>query len=261
MIQGQVGLWRLPGRLRAEARHPSLWLVPDDTACGKAAVRLLSHRVATAEERRSRDAVGIITTLFWNKNRMAERESVTGRPRCGPRMVELVEDEPGARIITCVDRAYTGAQSLSQLVMVLQGGHLTWVMSPTPFAGEPYDSMSTTPPARDPLLWTLPATCHPFFPARSHYDLVRARRNLAYAFDWVSDTDLLSLQAWQDDQETGDFVLFHEDGRPATIGYLFEGLAHGVWYYLAPDSTLIEARLYALGVELERLPVETVRAP
>lgn len=261
MIQGQVGLTAVAWDTRTEAAHPSLWLASDGTACGTASVRLLSHSMVTAAQRRSNDLVGIITTLFWDKKKLKLRESVTGQPRCGPRMVEMVEDEAGARVITCVDRAYTGAESLSQLVMVLAGGLLTWVMAPTPFAGEPYDSMSTTPPAQDPLLWTLPATCHPYFVPRSHYDLVRARRNLAYAFDWVNDQDLLSLQAWQDDQETGDFVLFHEDGRPATIGYRFQGLAHGVWFYLAPDSTLIEARVYALGVLVERLPVETVPAP
>jgi len=52
--------------------------------------------------------------------------------------------------------------------------------------------------------------------------------------------------------------LLHAAGRPATIGYRFQGLAHGVWYYFAADASPIEARLYALGVELERLPLEVV---
>ncbi|MBL8787939.1 MAG: hypothetical protein JNJ59_23795, partial [Deltaproteobacteria bacterium] len=59
--------------------------------------------------------------------------------------------------------------------------------------------------------------------------------------------------------ETGPFVVYYPDGMPQVIGARYDGQAHGLWYYLAPDGTLIEARLYGLGVELEQLPVETVR--
>ena len=160
--------------------------------------------------------------------------------------------------MTCVDRSYPDAPSLAQLEIVVERGLVTWVMAAAPLAGwRPAFEAEQATIQPTALYWPMPETCFPYFPERHPSYLTAAQKNLAVRFEWVNDTDLLSLQAWQDDNETGYFVLLREDGRPATVGYRFEGLAHGVWYYLRPDSTLAEARLYALGVLLEQLPVET----
>jgi len=78
---------------------------------------------------------------------------------------------------------------------------------------------------------------------------------------WHGPDALVSLQIWQDDRETGAFFQFYGDGRLMTQGYRDDGLQHGLWWYFGPDGRLLEVRLYALGDELERLPVETVVSP
>lgn len=245
--------------LAHETADPALGLEPEIGVCGRATVTIRRHKVAETERDKRYFAGGLNITTF-DRPDLDDYSAMVGQPRCGKRMVESFERAAGATSVTCVDRAYEGAASLSQIVVVLEKGLVSWVMSPAPFAGDPIDDAPDDKRSAA-LWWPVPAACHPLFAQRTSRELGLPERNVAIAFDWVDDRDLLSLQAWQDDSETGYFVLLHADGRPATIGYRFEGLAHGLWYYLAPDSTLVEARLYALGVEIERLPVRTITPP
>jgi len=236
---------------RREYRYLSLALQGDTSRCGQGVVRTLRQE--------KEEGGGYITTL--HPSDLLDLDALVGKPVCGKRMVEQVEEQLGSTVVTCVDRPYEGAASLAQLVMVLEHGLLTWVMSPAPFAGDPIDDGDAGAPGPEPLYWPVPPTCHPLFAERPARKLTLPRHNMAVALEWMSDVDLLSLQAWQDDQETGYFVLLNTEGRPATIGYRVEGLAHGVWYYLNPDGSLREARLYALDVLLEKLPVATLPGP
>jgi len=184
-----------------------------------------------------------------------------GTPRCGKRMVEILENRGNERTVTCVDRAYAGAESLSILEIGLDvQGHPLWLLSPAPWGGEPYDTERTA--ALD-LAWTVPETCFPWFPSRSSssWASVQAARNSAITFEWAKDHDLVSLQVWQDDHETGSFVILHADGKPATLGYRIDGEAHGLWFYFDRDANLVEARLYALGLFLTTIPVVPAKTP
>jgi hypothetical protein len=188
---------------------------------------------------------------------------VPDHPECGKRMVALTEHESGVDYYSCVDRPWPRHPNLTMITYVLEGGRLTWVYSSAPFAVVPdYAEVDAMPQ----LPWSLPATCHPYFRTspdegwRSENPTWEyARKNLAFNFAWDDAGELVWAQAWQDDTETGPFVVYYPDGMPQVIGARYDGQAHGLWYYLAPDGTLIEARLYGLGVELEQLPVETVR--
>ncbi len=189
------------------------------------------------------------------------RHDFDGTPRCGKRMVEILESRGNERTVTCVDRAYEGADSLSILEIGLDPhGHPLWLMSPAPWGGEPYDTERT---AAVDLAWDVPETCFPWFPPRPSqpWPPVQAARNSAIVFDWAEDHDLVSLQVWQDDHETGSFVILHADGKPATLGYRIDGEAHGVWYYFDRDAKLVEARLFALGVFLTTIPIAPDIAP
>ena len=184
-----------------------------------------------------------------------------GTPRCGRRMVEILENRDDLRKVTCVDVAYEDAESLSILEIALDPhGHPLWVLSPAPWAGDPY---GTDYGATLDLLWELPSTCEPFaawFPARTptFRPVARANRVSAVVFEWVpEDSDLLSYQVWQDDRETGAYVLLHQDGKPATLGYRIDGEPHGLWTYFDPEARLVEARVYALGRFLMTLPIQT----
>lgn len=138
------------------------------------------------------------------------------------------------------------ASRSSRLLRLSWPGLWTWVMAAALLAGwRPASRRQATDSTHGALL-AHARDAFSRFPERHPSYLTAAQKNLAVRFEWVNDTDLSSLQAWQDDNETGHRAP-REDGRPATVGYRFEGLAHGVWYYLRPDSTLAEARLYALG--------------
>lgn len=188
---------------------------------------------------------------------------VTPYPICGERMVEMVEERDGVRYQTCVDRAYPVAERVSQLTLIFSDGLLEWALSPMPF--HPDLPERPEPPLhedigiaeRDGPWWPVPEACHPLFSTRAATDLPAPRKNAAFAVTWGAPDALESLQIWQDDRETGSFFLFYEDGRLMTQGYRDDGLPHGLWWYFDHDGTLAEARLYALGVELERLPVKT----
>jgi|GEM_PF-2005832 len=239
--------------------HVGLDFRAGSNACGNALLEVRSADIAGAN-REKEYAARILNITTLHRSDLEDIDTFIGKPRCGKRMVEQVEVQSRETVITCVDRPYTRAASLAQLVIVLEHGLPKWVMSPAPFEGDPVDDGSTDPPGPDPLYWPMPPTCHPLFAERDARKLAWPRHNMAIAFDWMSDVDLLSLQSWQDDEETGYFVLLNSEGRPATIGYRFQGLAHGIWYYLNPDGSLHEARLYALDVMLERLPIETLPA-
>jgi len=177
-------------------------------------------------------------------------------PECGRRMVAMTEHHEGIDFYTCVDRAWPGHPDLTMITYVIEGGPLTWVYSPAPFATIPdYEDVDVMPM----LPWAVPETCHPYFRRAPDANWEYARKNLAFNFAWDDAGELVWAQAWQDDTETGPFVVFYPDGMPQLIGARYDGQAHGVWYYLGSDGTLVEARLYGLGVELEQLPVETVQ--
>ncbi len=198
---------------------------------------------------------------FEPLDRVDGRHDFDGTPRCGKRMVEILESRGNERTVTCVDRAYEGADSLSILEIGLDPqGHPLWLMSPAPWGGEPYDTERT---AAVDLAWDVPETCFPWFPPRPSqpWPPVQAARNSAIVFDWAEDHDLVSLQVWQDDHETGSFVILHADGKPATLGYRIDGEAHGVWYYFDRDANLVEARLFALGVFLTTIPIAEANTP
>lgn len=191
-----------------------------------------------------------------------ELEGTTGQPRCGPRMVEILENRDNYRAVTCVDRAHEGAQSLSLLEIAIDpSGHPLWLVSPAPWGG---DSYGTDYGATLDLDWVLPETCEPYaawFPPKkfSTNRIARANRVSGLTFEWDTvtpyDADLLSVQAWHDDRETGAFVLFHADLKPATLGYKIDGQPHGLWTYFDRDARLIDARVYALGTFLMTLPI------
>lgn len=191
-----------------------------------------------------------------------EHGGTEGKPHCGPRMVEILENRDNYRTVTCVDRAYEGAQSLSVLEIAIDPrGHPHWLVSPAPWGGEPY---GTDYGATLDLDWVLPDTCEPyaswFAPKKwSATPVARANRVSGLTFEWDTDVpgdaDLLSVQAWHDDRETGAFVLFHADLKPATLGYKIDGEPHGLWTYFDGDARLIEARVYALGTFLMTLPI------
>jgi hypothetical protein len=191
-----------------------------------------------------------------------ELVGTTGQPSCGPRMVEILENRDTHRAVTCVDRAYEGAQSLSILEIAIDSrGHPLWLVSPAPWGGDPY---GTDYGATLDLDLDLPETCEPYASWFAPQPLsttpkARANRVSGLTFEWDTDTpgdaDLLSIQAWHDDRETGAFVLFHADLKPATLGYKIDGEPHGLWTYFGPDARLLEARIYMLGDFLMALPV------
>lgn len=182
-------------------------------------------------------------------------EIVTPYPICGQRMIGMVEERDGVRYQTCVDRAYAVAESVSQLTLMFHDGLLEWALSPVPFHPDMEDG--DTAESDNGPWWPVPETCHPLFRERAASELPAPRENAAFAMTWGAPDALESLQIWQDDRETGSFFLFYDDGRLMTQGYRDDGLPHGLWWYFGRDGTLVEARLYALGVELERLPVKT----
>lgn len=218
--------------------------IEGDTACGVA-----SSTVTIRAEPR---------TLSVDASQRGQPDSVvTPYPICGARMIEMVEERDGVRYQTCVDRAYPVAESASQLTLIFSDDRLEWALSPMPFHPDMEDG--TEPKAVEGPWWPVPEGCHPLFAPRAADALPAPRRNAAFAMTWGAPNALSSLQIWQDDHETGSFFLFYDDGRLMTQGYRDDGLQHGLWWYFAHDGTLLEARLYALGVELERLPVKTVR--
>ena len=189
---------------------------------------------------------------------LSKNQRVTPYPMCGERMVELVETLDDVRYQTCVDLAFRAAPEVSQITWIFHEGELEWALSPMPFRP---DVPAESGPLDTAVWWPMPATCHPLFAPRARESLAGPRKNAAFQMTWDGPDTLVSLQIWQDDRETGSFFQFYEDGRLMTQGYRDDGQQQGLWWYFGPDGTLLETRLYALGVELEQLPVKTVRAP
>lgn len=176
------------------------------------------------------------------------------QPRCGQRTVELVEEHEGVTFRTCVDRAWAVAPDIDQLVIIVDAEdrlETVLLLAPLPIARVRGDAREA-PPAAPDVPWSDAASCAALFPPLAPWDRALWRKNVGLAFEWAEPDELISLQMLEDDYETGLFVLFYANGLPATVGYRYEGLQHGMWYYHAPDGCLVEARLYALGVELAR---------
>lgn len=162
------------------------------------------------------------------------------RPRCGSRMAESFEREGANEHITCFDKVDgTGFE----LDITFVAEHLSWVWSPAPFEVEV--NRARGPP------WPYPAACGSMF-VPNDAPLV-PQKNVAFELAWGEGDDLVSIQTWVDDHETGAFLAFYADGRPMTVGYRWEGLAHGLWWYFAADGRYLGARLFGLGVELREL--------
>lgn len=174
-------------------------------------------------------------------------------PVCGTDMGAISESFKGVDAHTCFEDGESPEAALQMITYLLEAHRPTWIYAPIPRV----DSRPS-PPARPGLPWNLPADCHPAFP-RSGVDAGQPQRNVGFEFGWSSDGQLVTIQGWMDDVETGMTIVVHDNGLPATVGYRWEGLPHGVWFYLAPDGTLVDARLFGLGVELAHLPVETLR--
>lgn len=237
--------------------HQAASLDPLLEPCGVVRPRLESDASCTAL--RGESPFRVLTHFIHGYD---EHGLTDGKPSCGPRMVEILENRDTHRAVTCVDRAYEGAQSLSILEIAIDSrGHPLWLVSPAPWGGDPY---GTDYGATLDLDLDLPETCEPYASWFAPQPLsttpkARANRVSGLTFEWDTDTpgdaDLLSIQAWHDDRETGAFVLFHADLKPATLGYKIDGEPHGLWTYFGPDARLLEARIYVLGDFLMALPV------
>lgn len=183
------------------------------------------------------------------------------RPSCGELMVETVEWHEPLTTLTCVDGPFIDPPHHAQLVLVLdERGRPLLATSEVP------DALLGLPvPDYLPrgLPWRVSMDCqHTLFERTYSVQIAPPRESIALSYAWGDEpVDLVWIETWTDFRQTGEFFAFYPNGQAMTFGVQVDGLPHGVWWYLAPDGTLAEARLYALGVELERLPVETVIEP